>query len=83
MFQPVRAATLLGFNPRPREGGDLRYDQAEITEACFNPRPREGGDKKDGIQVIPVSVSIHAPVRGATLWRSPVHDSWQFQSTPP
>ena len=33
------------FNPRPREGGDVRIrSRAASYSVCFNPRPREGGD---------------------------------------
>ena len=33
-----------GFNPRPREGGDLMHIASPAVMPGFNPRPREGGD---------------------------------------
>ena len=34
-----------GFNPRPREGGDLaQWVGKSLPLSSFNPRPREGGD---------------------------------------
>jgi len=49
---PARGATkrlrtielLLGFNPRPRTGGDNTIFQRTFTGLSFNPRPRTGGD---------------------------------------
>ncbi|ABC21636.1 hypothetical protein Rru_A0835 [Rhodospirillum rubrum ATCC 11170] len=32
------------FDPRPREGGDIRISFIVIVFSCFDPRPREGGD---------------------------------------
>ena len=56
------------FNPRTREGcdpSDLDYQAPAIVD--FNPRTREGCD---GIQIAKLmlkkSISIHAPVKGAT-----------------
>ena len=34
-----------GFNPRPREGGDIVRVIRQGEHYRFNPRPREGGDK--------------------------------------
>ncbi len=58
----------IGFNPRPREGGDAYYGIELMSLAtCFNPRPREGGDSTLQIVLrLPIRVSIHAPVKGAT-----------------
>ncbi len=54
------------FNPRPREGGDGADHQARGRLECFNPRPREGGDSGLEDRDSGDSVSIHAPVKGAT-----------------
>ena len=72
---PVRGATwlylllngvLLGFNPRPCARGDPLASFLVLQFSCFNPRPCARGD----CAIIPPwqgqSVSIHAPVRGAT-----------------
>ena len=34
----------MGFNPRPRVGGDSDASELCTSEVCFNPRPRVGGD---------------------------------------
>ncbi len=36
--------TRLGFDPRPREGGDSIRPMVELIWPSFDPRPREGGD---------------------------------------
>ncbi len=57
------------FNPRPRAGGDCRSRCSDADSACsFNPRPRAGGDADRTSRPVrlPLSVSIHAPARGAT-----------------
>ena len=36
--------------------------------ANFNPRSREGSDPGLVQRVVPQPISIHAPVKGATLW---------------
>ena len=54
------------FNPRPRAGGDSGGNGTHFGYAGFNPRPRAGGDKQTPSGETPASVSIHAPVRGAT-----------------
>ncbi len=44
----------------------VRMDSAASN---FNPRTREGCDlKKDEYNIYLVKISIHAPVKGATLW---------------
>ena len=54
---PVKGATpsatvgsvgVLGFNPRPREGGDCGPPGSSCVAVSFNPRPREGGDECKG-----------------------------------
>ena len=56
------------FNPRSREGSDLRlaFLSSRLTPR-FNPRSREGSDTHDAMILGPFCVSIHAPARGATV----------------
>ena len=56
-----------GFNPRTREGCDVTILATVDIDSSFNPRTREGCDinTKEWCRVL--SVSIHAPARGATL----------------
>ena len=73
----------VGFNPRPRMGGDRASHGRYKFPCCFNPRPRMGGDPIASMVAPARVVSIHAPAWGATTtlagqgW-----PSW-FQSTPP
>ena len=58
------------FNPRAREGRDELRLLLTFTLSCFNPRAREGRDHHARtVTFIPLHVSIHAPARGATIWR--------------
>ena len=59
-------ASQTNFNPRPREGGDRTNFTMEDKYIHFNPRPREGGDQMLRNAGVPVMISIHAPVKGAT-----------------
>ena len=55
------------FNPRSREGSDLRDGNISRWQYDFNPRSREGSDDPAPILVVnPTIISIHAPARGAT-----------------
>ena len=56
----------IGFNPRPRAGGDTHEATIVRERASFNPRPRAGGDPIVAARYSCTQVSIHAPVRGAT-----------------
>ena len=76
---PARGATqprgypgILGsFNPRPRAGGDQRRRAGGYSIFSFNPRPRAGGDLSFCCDAVgKLSVSIHAPARGATSRRN-------------
>ena len=59
------------FNPRTREGCDQGRGGGNLPHKSFNPRTREGCDAKPtGLYTPNLSVSIHAPARGATWWRS-------------
>ena len=54
------------FNPRTRVGCDTRYSRTTKLSSCFNPRTRVGCDGFYRLVTDYVSVSIHAPVWGAT-----------------
>ena len=55
------------FNPRSREGSDqVRLRLREWT-LSFNPRSREGSDLRLHQEGPGLRVSIHAPVKGATI----------------
>ena len=72
---PVKGATCLSFhilppksfNPRAREGRDDCWWRDSWCCRGFNPRAREGRDQHGWIVNIAPNVSIHAPVKGATL----------------
>ena len=55
------------FNPRSREGSDSLLCEPFGVVAHFNPRSREGSDKEFGNIHKRGNISIHAPVKGATL----------------
>ena len=59
-------ATMAGFNPRLRTGGDPSGRTQTASAACFNPRLRTGGDQAVIAGPQPVHVSIHASAREAT-----------------
>ena len=63
------------FNPRTREGCDLRLRKRwEMIRDDFNPRTREGCDQtSDRFLKIESIISIHAPVKGATSDKSCIH----------
>ena len=72
------------FNPRSREGSDR--DRSDITGPMgyFNPRSREGSD----VLLLYLidrrhHISIHAPVKGATVYTPDMWDGLKFQSTLP
>ena len=72
------------FNPRTHEGCDLPTFADLLSYICFNPRTHEGCDGLDAFCTYWLTVSIHAPTRGATLIDStdrPV--VIEFQSTHP
>ena len=54
------------FQSTHPHGVRQEYLRNLLRQRCFNPRTRTGCDKKGGKLVIKVSVSIHAPARGAT-----------------
>ncbi len=73
-----------GFNPRPRAGGDTKAKPTSFKQLLFQSTPPCGGrpawqrEMMDWIQV-----SIHAPVRGATMSTERSDSVPLFQSTPP
>ena len=73
---PVRGATpmpaapsrrLRCFNPRARTGRDISHVDDPAQIAGFNPRARTGRDRLRYCEGAAALVSIHAPVRGATI----------------
>ena len=81
--QPPLARQRLGFNPRPRMGGDKMAEGRLTQLARFNPRPRMGGDITTTSLLHRTQVSIHAPAWGATVSFSDGNIGYLFQSTPP
>ena len=56
-----------GFNPRARDGRDMATHHLQKSLPCFNPRARDGRDVDELVfDLNDGSVSIHAPVMGAT-----------------
>ena len=63
----VQIAVITCFNPRAREGRDRPGLPGGRRARRFNPRAREGRDEIAGGVDAAEDVSIHAPVRGATV----------------
>ena len=55
------------FNPRSREGSDRMTGSNAVCGTYFNPRSREGSDSAGFGEIPREDISIHAPVKGATL----------------
>ena len=55
------------FNPRSREGSDHYLYKLNKRYNDFNPRSREGSDVFIAVLMVSMSISIHAPARGATV----------------
>ena len=55
------------FNPRPCARGDVAILSFAGTAIDFNPRPCARGDDIQQNAVYNISISIHAPARGATV----------------
>ncbi len=89
---PARGATsgetglclnLMGFDPRPRTGGDGAYPARMESCSRFDPRPRTGGDRLAG-DCLALPQFRSTPPHGGRLPQVWVHVSpWQFRSTPP
>ena len=90
---PTRGATIhscvIGcndgyFNPRSHERSDDPRILAEVLSIYFNPRSHERSDVVASSTIVQVlSISIHAPTRGATNWRVMYPITIEFQSTLP
>ncbi len=66
-MKELNIVVISGFNPRAREGRDPYGKEVPAQPAGFNPRAREGRDIiANGNSNIIATVSIHAPVKGAT-----------------
>ena len=63
----LKARFIFHFNPRSREGSDNKIPKQESGRCNFNPRSREGSDLVIHPWGFEVGISIHAPVKGATL----------------
>ena len=55
------------FNPRSHEGSDEAGPEIVEMVNDFNPRSHEGSDVFSGFSTVVLSISIHAPTRGATI----------------
>ena len=66
-FRKYKAGAIADFNPRSREGSDNYFQLLNHTIVDFNPRSREGSDNTSVTVAGNYSISIHAPVKGATL----------------
>ena len=75
--------SLTNFNPRSREGSDWTVGECTVTKKNFNPRSREGSDGLYNTLDGSLSISIHAPAKGATFLISNISNSPIFQSTLP
>ena len=67
------------FNPRSHEGSDSAAPERNHRRSYFNPRSHEGSDRVLGVVTTSLTISIHAPTKGATTFpgqRS--HDKWYF-----
>ena len=62
-----RVGCFYDFNPRTREGCDVRKSYLWQCGQNFNPRTREGCDKINAETMRKAYISIHAPAKGATL----------------
>ena len=76
---------LMGFNPRPHAGSDRRRWLLSAVHGWFQSTPPRGERRSPWLPPRSfVSVSIHAPTRGATLARATAIGPFcSFQSTPP
>ena len=75
------ASSALGFNPRARAGRDINLPHLLRCVKSFNPRARAGRDANSALQLLYLTVSIHAPARGAT--RTPWAIQWRYWSFNP
>ena len=88
---PARGATLYGVELDPVTGfqSTLPREERQAQAGCtddtwyFNPRSRERSDDETEAEHPDNAISIHAPARGATCWKSTADHLRQFQSTLP
>ena len=60
----LSARTIVGFDPRPREGATRATEGSGHGRRCFDPRPREGATRIDDRDFVDERVSIRAPAKG-------------------
>ena len=72
-----------GFNPRTHKGCDLSDISISPFPRSFNPRTHKGCDFEKSFSDRFFLVSIHAPTKGATLYRIICLSFMVFQSTHP
>ena len=71
------------FNPRSHEGSDYKDNYNMQIKLYFNPRSHEGSDLlPEEIRMV-LTISIHAPTRGATQIDRCIDVNLIFQSTLP
>ena len=63
------AKVVSDFNPRSYERSDSIYDDGTVIRSDFNPRSYERSDSGVSNTAYIISISIHAPTRGATCYR--------------
>ncbi len=73
--------TIFQFTPL-REGRPDQHHQPTSTISYFNSRPSARGDTTKGRSHNDASISIHAPPRGATAFKSNMEGNNIFQFTP-
>ena len=71
------------FNSRTRKGCDFLDSTIGTSMPCFNSRTRKGCDVGRRAKLLKCMVSIHAPVKGATPFRSRMVAGGKFQFTHP
>ena len=59
--------SLIGFNPRTRDGCEVQIDTRKWILSRFNPRTRDGCECFFKAHDFSRKVSIHAPVMGANV----------------
>ena len=88
---PTRGATCyrvwcqrfsLYFNPRSHEGSDQMSVGGYLIIGNFNPRSHEGSDRVFFCQLPNLVISIHAPTRGATVFKPSPGESTQNDFNP-
>jgi len=71
------------FNPRTHTGCDTNLPRCRKDKQCFNPRTHTGCDNAITDLADGLTVSIHAPTRGATSFITMCIFRVMFQSTHP